>query len=159
MAIRRLRAEHKKLEKEIQNKQLVGFVVVPDEESLAWNVIMEGPQDSVYAEASYQLRLEFPGDYPFKPPRVNFKTKVWNPSISETGEICLNLLKQWKPSLYVSDLLRNLRSLLQEPSPDGAVNTKAAAEYKNDKEKFAQTVKHWKELYATKSSISSASET
>ena len=37
--------------------------------------------------------MEFPSDYPKKPPKIYFISKVYHPNVSLKGEICVDLLK------------------------------------------------------------------
>ena len=62
-----------------------------------------GPGDSPYAGGVFFVMIHFPPDYPFKPPKVQFQTKVYHPNVNSQGSICLDILKeQWSPALTIS---------------------------------------------------------
>lgn len=68
-----------------------------------WQATIMGPSDSPYAGGVFFLNLHFPTDYPFKPPKVNFTTKIYHPNINSNGSICLDILRdQWSPALTIS---------------------------------------------------------
>lgn len=52
--------------------------------------------------------------YPFSPPTVQFKTKIWHPNIDwDTGDIGLSMLQkgEWNPKLRVSKVMDTILSL------------------------------------------------
>lgn len=62
-----------------------------------------GPPDSPYQGGVFFLTIHFPTDYPFKPPKVAFTTRIYHPNINSNGSICLDILRsQWSPALTIS---------------------------------------------------------
>ncbi|KAJ1471525.1 ubiquitin-conjugating enzyme E2D 1, isoform CRA_a, partial [Baffinella frigidus] len=59
-----------------------------------WQATILGPPDSPYSDGCFSLRIQFPQDYPFAPPKMQFTTKIYHPNINESGGICLDILKQ-----------------------------------------------------------------
>lgn len=66
------------------------------------------------------MDIIIPPDYPFKPPKMKFDTKIWHPNVSsQTGAICLDILKnEWTPALTIRTALISLQALLCSPEPD-----------------------------------------
>ena len=70
---------------------------------LRCDVLSAGPGQSPYNGGIFFLNIVFPPEYPFKPPRVSFTTKIYHPNINEKGGICLDILKEnWSPALTIS---------------------------------------------------------
>nr|CAI5835134.1 unnamed protein product [Callosobruchus analis] len=67
-----------------------------------WQATIMGP-DSPYQGGVFFLTIHFPTDYPFKPPKVAFTTRIYHPNINSNGSICLDILRsQWSPALTIS---------------------------------------------------------
>ncbi|KAJ8400965.1 hypothetical protein AAFF_G00389220 [Aldrovandia affinis] len=91
--------------------------------------------DSPYQGGVFFLTIHFPTDYPFKPPKVAFTTKIYHPNINSNGSICLDILRsQWSPALTVSKVLLSICSLLCDPNPDDPLVPEIAHTYKADRE-------------------------
>uniref|UniRef100_A0A4W6DMJ5 E2 ubiquitin-conjugating enzyme n=1 Tax=Lates calcarifer TaxID=8187 RepID=A0A4W6DMJ5_LATCA len=68
-----------------------------------WQATIMGPSDSPYQGGVFFLTIHFPTDYPFKPPKVAFTTRIYHPNINSNGSICLDILRsQWSPALTIS---------------------------------------------------------
>jgi ubiquitin-conjugating enzyme E2 D/E len=144
---------HKRITKELmelQREPLASINAGPSgDDLLNWQATLEGPPDSVYQGGKFALTIQFPTDYPFKPPKVRFATKIFHPNIATEGGICIDILKdQWSPALTVSKVLLSVASMLTDPNPSSPLNQEAGALYQQSKDAFAKTAREWVEKFA-----------
>ncbi|XP_053250895.1 ubiquitin-conjugating enzyme E2 D2 isoform X2 [Podarcis raffonei] len=100
-----------------------------------WQATIMGPNDSPYQGGVFFLTIHFPTDYPFKPPKVAFTTRIYHPNINSNGSICLDILRsQWSPALTISK--------------DDPLVPEIARIYKTDREKYNRIAREWTQKYA-----------
>ena len=115
-----------------------------DDDVLEWSATIIGPENSPYEKGIFNLKIMFPKDYPFKPPKILFITKIYHPNINSNGSICLDILKnEWSPALTISKVLLSICSLLNDPNPDDPLEPTIATIYKTDINTFNKNAKDW----------------
>lgn len=90
----------------------------------------------------FELKLTFTEEYPTKPPKVAFVSKLFHPNVYNDGRICLDILQnQWSPIYDVWAILTSIRSLLGDPNPNSPANGEAANIYNSNKNEYERRVK------------------
>jgi ubiquitin-conjugating enzyme E2 D/E len=146
MSTRRIQKEHQDLVKDAPDNCSAG---PRGENMFTWDAMIVGPTDSPYTGGMFKLEIHFPSDYPFKPPKVTFLTKIYHPNINSHGNICLDILKdQWSPALTVSKVLLSICSLLNDPNPKDPLVPDIADLYNKDKAKYEENARIWTQRYA-----------
>lgn len=78
---------------------------------------MRGPDGTPYAGGHFKFAVQFPPEYPFKPPDFAFITKVCHPNVdSQRGTACHDeLMATWSPRVKLFEFLTKIYSLLEKP--------------------------------------------
>lgn len=146
MALKRINKELQDLRKDPPANCSAGPV---NEDMFHWEASIVGPADSPYQGGVFFLTIMIPTDYPFKPPKICFKTKIYHPNINSNGSICLDILRsQWSPALTISKVLLSICSLLCDPNPDDPLVPDIARLYKTNRENFNKVAKEWTNKHA-----------
>ena len=109
---------------------------------LFWKAKLVGAAGTPYAGQTYDLEMEFPDDYPMRPPTVRFVTPVFHPNVHESrGDICLDILQdKWSCVYNVRTVLLSILSLLADPNTASPLNPAAANLFDNDPASFGSHV-------------------
>jgi ubiquitin-conjugating enzyme (huntingtin interacting protein 2) len=121
-----------------------------------------GPPDTPYEGGTYVVDIKIPQEYPFRPPQMFFKTKLWHPNVSSQtvrvaivicnihfanvskGAICLDTLgTAWSPVLTIKSALLSLQSLLSTPEPKDPQDAEVASMLMKNPEQFQRVAREW----------------
>lgn len=154
----------KRLEKEVGDLQSESTKIIPVNISLGpslkghskeqdlykWDASILGELKTPYEGGKFDLEIIIPKDYPFSPPKVKFKTKIYHPNISDAGDICLDILKgNWSPALTVQKVVMSIASLLTDPNPKDPLRGDAATLFLQDRKSYDNKVREYVRKYAS----------
>ena len=144
--VKRINKEYAEMRDPPQN---ISAGPVSESDMTNWVATIIGPSGSPYEGGIFNLTIKYPNDYPFKPPKISFTTKVYHPNIDQQGSICLDILKdQWSPALTTSRVLLSISSLLTDPNPNDPLVADVAREYTSNKPLFEKNAREWTKQYA-----------
>jgi ubiquitin-protein ligase len=100
------------------------------------HALILGPESTPYEGGTFHIDIELPPNYPFRPPKLNFLTKIFHPNISEI-EVCHNLFRyDWIPTVTIFKSLETVIDLMRNPKTYVSINTDIAAICVADRKKY-----------------------
>jgi len=149
-------AATKRLQKELQEikkSNVKGFweIKVDETNILQWQGLIV-PDHAPYNKGAFKIEFVFPPEYPFKPPKITFKTKIYHPNIDEKGQICLPIIsaEHWKPATKTEQVIDCLVQLVNEPEPDHPLRADLAEEFTKDRKKFFKNAEDFTKKHGEK---------
>ncbi|KAJ1093117.1 hypothetical protein NDU88_006226 [Pleurodeles waltl] len=133
---------------ELNKNPVQGFSagLIDDHDIYKWEVVVIGPQDTLFEGGFFKVHLTFPHDYPLRPPKMKFITEIWHPNVAKNGDVCISILhepgedkfgyekpeERWLPIHTVETIMISVISMLADPNSDSPANVDAAKEWRED---------------------------
>jgi len=111
---------------------------------MVWNCCIPGKIGSIWEGGEYRLDIEFPDEYPDKPPKCKFVPPLFHPNVFPSGTVCLSILneeKDWKPSLTVKQLLLGIQDLMDNPNEKDPAQGEPFHLYVANRQEYIKRVK------------------
>jgi len=133
----------------------VEFIINP-EDIIDIQADVVGPIDTPYEGGVFRCVLKIDNEFPNKPPKGYFLTKIFHPNIATNGEICVNTLKKdWDPKNWsIYHIFEVIKCLLIVPFPESSLNDDAARMFMDNYDEYLKRAKIYTAIHAKRKTIS-----
>ena len=148
----------KRLERELldlKKNPSTQFSEGPDNDNLfQWRAILFGPPGTPYENGNFHVSISIPSDFPFKPPKVRFITKIYHRCIKSDGTVCSYCgprhLIPWSPAKTIRKVLEKYSLRLRDPTVicDGLLEANKGRQFRNNRVAYDITTREWTQNYA-----------
>ncbi|CAK9437420.1 uncharacterized protein LODBEIA_P17980 [Lodderomyces beijingensis] len=117
-----------------------------------WSAGVPGKEGTIWEGAIYPIKLEFPDEYPSKPPKVKFPQGFFHPNVYPSGTICLSILNEeqdWKPAITLKQLVLGVQELLDTPNAESPAQEAAYKTFVKDKNAYTKKVREQAKKFAS----------
>ena len=131
---------------------------LPDQDNIfRWRANIVGPRDSSYKGGIFDLRVEFPDNYPESAPEIYFITPIFHLNVNpyknkdwgiKLGHVSLTILDNWKPEYTIREIVTYIFALLYNPNPNFAYGFERVNEFKFNRKLYEEKVKYFTKKYA-----------
>ncbi|XP_070572032.1 ubiquitin-conjugating enzyme E2 L3-like [Ptychodera flava] len=149
-------AATRRLAKELADLRTSGLksfreIAVDESNILYWQGLIV-PDHAPFNKGAFKIEINFPAEYPFKPPKITFKTKIYHPNIDEKGQVCLPIIspENWKPATKTDQVIQALIALVNDPEPEHPLRADLAEEFTKDKKKFMKNAEDYTKKHGEK---------
>ncbi|CAH1153642.1 unnamed protein product [Phaedon cochleariae] len=127
-----------------------------NEHDLSKFILIVKPAEGYWEGGIFRFEISVTDEYNMVPPVVKCSTRLWHPNITESGEVCLSLLRRhsvdgmgWSPIRRLNDVVWGLHALFTDLlNFEDPLNVEAADMYRHSKEEFKIKVMEYVANYA-----------
>ncbi|KAI9159241.1 SUMO conjugating enzyme Hus5 [Blastocladiella emersonii ATCC 22665] len=109
-----------------------------------WEIGIPGKAGTIWEGGVYKALLQFPADYPVKPPNVRFTPPLFHPNVYGGGDVCLSIIDEhggWSAGITVKQVVRGVQELLDEPNVNSPAQLDAFTTYVKDRPAYERQVR------------------
>ena len=150
MAIKRLQMEYNQILKDPN----YFYSIEPDKKNfLKWNILLLCPPETIFEGGQLKCYIEFPKEYPNRPPTFKFKDILFHPNIYPDGNVCISILhegvdiygyedlnERWNPSHSINSIIMSIISILNNPNFESPANVDASKMWRDDFIKYKNII-------------------
>lgn len=115
-----------------------------------WEAKVIGPTNTPYSGGIFLFHISLHEKYPFKPPTVQAKTKIFHVNVCRDGYLLeLGSHRYWSPQLNLQDVLQSIQVILRMPRFEDPANADVYNLYLTDRVKYEATCTEWVQLHAS----------
>ena len=116
---------------------------ISDQDITSWTAVIFGAKDTEWENGVFRLKIDFPEDYPTRPPNVVFENVIpFHPNVYQNGKICIDILQHnWSSAYDISSVLTSIQALLVDPNPNSPANNEAAVLFTENRPEYTRRVK------------------
>ncbi|AAW45405.1 hypothetical protein CNBH2090 [Cryptococcus deneoformans B-3501A] len=111
---------------------------------MSWEVGIPGKAGTDWEGGMYVVKMNFPDEFPTKPPKCKFDPPLFHPNVYPSGTICLSILdeeKSWKPSITVKQICLGIQDLLEHANVNDPAQVEAYHMFKNDRTSYDKRIR------------------
>ena len=115
-----------------------------------WIIRIKSPKDSLYKNAIFSIKIDFPNDFPNSKPEIRFINKIYHLNVSPSnGHIAIHFLIYWNTTTSITELLVGIFLFFIFPqNPKGTYSGDMADEYVYKRNEFIRKLEEFKNKYA-----------
>ena len=111
---------------------------------------VKAPENSLYKNGIFKFKILFPIEYPYRPPKLLFLTKITHVNISEDGYVCVKYLVQWEKKYNLLGLLSVIYEIFVLENPHSPFDMQLARILRSNPLEYEKICNDYIDKYALK---------
>ena len=137
--------------------------LIEEDNYFKWRATLFGPRDTSYNGGLFYIELDFPENFPKKPPIIYFLTPIYHlninykkpaPGQEPLGYVSASFTNYWDPSTTIREILIKLSTVFYLTNPGSPYGLERANEFMCNPALYEEKVKYFTKKYASPMELS-----